>query len=62
MPKSHITPAAINNPPKRDKGVLTQTFSVAGIREKIRPNPPKAVMNKQIAVGLNMEIPGMPEC
>jgi hypothetical protein len=62
MLKSQSTVPAINNPPKRDKGVLTQTLLVAGMREKIRPNPPKAVMNEQIVVGLNGEIPGMPEC
>jgi hypothetical protein len=32
------------------------------MREKMSPNPPKAVMNAQIVVGLNGEMPGMPEC
>jgi hypothetical protein len=60
--KSHSTAAAMNNPPKRDNGVLIQTFLVAGMLEKISPNPPKAVMNEQMVVGLNGEMPGMPEC
>ena len=59
--KRASTDPAINNPPKRDKGVLTHTLRVAGMLEKISPKPPKAVMNEQIVVGLNGEMPGMPE-
>jgi hypothetical protein len=44
-----------------DKGMLIQTLLVASIREKINPNPPNAVMNEQMVVGLKGESPGMPE-
>ena len=46
-------------PPKIDKGRLIQTLLVASIREKISPNPPNAVMNEQMVVGLKGERPGM---
>ena len=48
-------------PPKREIGALTQTFLVASMWEKIIPNPPNAVMNEQIMVGLKADTPGIPE-
>ena len=62
MSKIQNTPAAMTSPPIKDNGALTQTLLVALMLEKIIPNPPSAVTNEAMVVGLNGEMPGMPVC
>jgi hypothetical protein len=42
-----------------ERGALIAALLVAGIFVKMIPNPPKAVTNAEMTVGLKMEMPGM---
>ena len=64
-PAAAITPttaAATSAPPTVARGALTHGLLVAWNWHRMRPNPPNAVMNEAIVVGLKGAMPGIPVC
>jgi len=58
--KSRKATDAMLNPATAEIGALTQTFFVASIRLRIKPQAPNAVTKQASTVGLKNERPGTP--